>query len=303
MQQSVHLAAGAHVGAYLLDDALLCTGELEGQPVVVEGVEDVADVGEDVAAVLPALVAGVAQDVKLHVEQLLELQSEACVAGFVGRLRVVDVAQGGVSRDESQGVDDVGREGLGQGLGDAVEGCAHDALDGARGDAGLFHLLGGHVVGLHAHGGELHLVGLVDLGVGKLVASVVDGGFAEDDVGGVDFVADVVFCGDEPDDVGDARAVGDVGDDALLAWAHLVLLVGEDAGAYLHVRHVVGELGDGVDVGSVDVFIGIVLQQVTEGFDAQFFAEELASAGSYAWDVFHVLFEYAHFVEMRVESL
>ena len=59
LQQAVHLAAAAHVVAYLADDALLGLGQREGQVVVVERVEHVAHAAEDVAPELAPLVARV----------------------------------------------------------------------------------------------------------------------------------------------------------------------------------------------------------------------------------------------------
>ena len=47
LEQTVHLAAAAHVGAYLFDDPFLCAGEGEGEVVAVEVVEVVAYHAED----------------------------------------------------------------------------------------------------------------------------------------------------------------------------------------------------------------------------------------------------------------
>ena len=68
LQQTVHLSTGAHVGPYLMHHPLLGSRELEGQVVVVEGVEDVAHFREHIATILTSLVAGIAKDVQLHIE-------------------------------------------------------------------------------------------------------------------------------------------------------------------------------------------------------------------------------------------
>ena len=57
LQQTVHLLAAAHVGSYLVHHPFLGARQFEGQVVVIEAVEDVADAIEYVAAVFAALVA------------------------------------------------------------------------------------------------------------------------------------------------------------------------------------------------------------------------------------------------------
>ena len=77
-----------------MHDTFLCTSEFEGQVLVIERVKDVANCREDVATILATLVAGIAQDVELHIEQFLELQTDTCTLHLVGRLWVMDPAQG-----------------------------------------------------------------------------------------------------------------------------------------------------------------------------------------------------------------
>ena len=94
LQESVHLPSRAHVGPDFVHDTFLCTSEFEGQILVIERVKDIANCREDVATILATLVAGIAQNVELHIEQFLELQSDTCALHLVGRLWVMDPAQG-----------------------------------------------------------------------------------------------------------------------------------------------------------------------------------------------------------------
>ena len=59
LQQTVHLPAGAHVLTNLVHHALLGACQREGQVLMIERVEDVADAVEHIATVLAALVAGI----------------------------------------------------------------------------------------------------------------------------------------------------------------------------------------------------------------------------------------------------
>lgn len=113
LQQAVHLSSGSHVGANLVHDALLCSGELEVEVVGVEPVELLSDVLEDITAVFAPVVAGVAEDVELDIEELLKLQTHLGTAHVVGGLGVVDEADGVVAADEVQALgDEVGRVSL-----------------------------------------------------------------------------------------------------------------------------------------------------------------------------------------------
>ena len=58
---------------------------------------------------------------------------------------------------------------------------------------------------------------------------------------------------------------------------------------YLHERHVARQFADAVQPTAVHVAVGVVLQQVTDGFDAEFFAEHLLPVGTYPWQVLDVL--------------
>ena len=93
----------------------------------------------------------------------------------------MDESEGGVSGDEVQATHDEVGEGFGKGRQQAHQGLGQ-LLDGARAETILLHLLGGVVIRLHPHLGNLEVAGIVHLGMGELVATAIDGRFAEDDV-------------------------------------------------------------------------------------------------------------------------
>ena len=100
LQQAVHLPATLHVAVNLAHHAFLGVGEGEGQVVVVEVVEMPAHAVEHISAVFAALVAGIAQDVELHVEQFLKLQPHLRMVEFGSILGVMDEAHGLIAGDE-----------------------------------------------------------------------------------------------------------------------------------------------------------------------------------------------------------
>ena len=72
-------------------------------------------------------------------------------------------------------------------------------LYGARCKPHLFHLLGGAIVGLHAHVGELQRLCVVDIGVSKLETSAIKRWLAENNVFGIGLVSLVdVLCAAKP---------------------------------------------------------------------------------------------------------
>ena len=102
LQQAVHLSSATHVGADLVHHTLLCSRERKRQVVAIETVEDVPHTVEHVAPVFAAIVAGVAQNVELHVEELFKLQSQTGTLHLIGILGIVNPAEclGGGRRDE-----------------------------------------------------------------------------------------------------------------------------------------------------------------------------------------------------------
>ena len=74
LQQSVHLLSGAHVGANLLYDALLCPCQLKWHLLRVESVEILSYSRKSESGELCVASARVTLNVELNVEQLLKFQ-------------------------------------------------------------------------------------------------------------------------------------------------------------------------------------------------------------------------------------
>ncbi len=92
----------------------------------------------------------------------------------------------------------------------------------------------------------------------------------------------------KPYEVNDVLTVGEMADDALLpAFAHL--LVAQDMAFDLYLRHVAAQLADGIHLRSVNVFIRIILQQVTPRLDVELTFEYLAAARSHAGQIHDIL--------------
>ena len=101
-----------------------------------------------------------------------------------------------------------------------------------------------------------------------------------------------VFATIKPSKVADACAIGEVGYHTLLARAHCESLETKDMSDNLNKRHVAGEFVDSVDLGTVDVFVWIILKQVAIAFDAKLIAQHLFTVRAYARQVLYVLIEY-----------
>ena len=96
------------------DDAFLGVGEGEGQVMAVETVEDGTYVLEHIAAVFASLVAGIPEDVELHVKKFLKLQPHFGLVEFGGAVGVVDHPEGVVAGNEMERPRDVGGQCLSQ---------------------------------------------------------------------------------------------------------------------------------------------------------------------------------------------
>ena len=93
-----------------------------------------------------------------------------------------------------------------------------------------------------------------------------------------------------------------MGHHTLLPTVHLEGFEAQDVALHLHKRHVTRQFADAVQPTAVHVAVGIVLQQVTDGVDAEFFAEHLPSVRSYAWQVLDVLTQTIHYYDLRIAS-
>ena len=157
-------------------------------------------------------------------------------------------------------------------------------------ETAFLHLLSGGVVGLHTHAGELQRVGTVDIGMGDVDAVVEDCRFTEDHILYTDLIGLLgILAALEPDQIHDARAVREMGDHTLLTRPHLEGLEAEDMSYDLNEGHVARQFVDGVDLGTVDILIGIITQQVAIGTDTELIAQNLLPVRSHSWQVLYVL--------------
>ena len=92
---------------------LLRIGQRKGQVVGIEAIEAVANLSEDIAPILAAVVGSIAEDIELDVEEFLKLQSEACPLGVLHGLGIVDLSQGLIAGDKVQRSRDIGWQRLG----------------------------------------------------------------------------------------------------------------------------------------------------------------------------------------------
>ena len=147
---------------------------------------------------------------------------------------------------------------------------------------------------MHAHGGELQLIGGVDVRVRDVDAAVKDIRSSEDDILRPNLITLFgIFPPVEPGEVHHLpAAVGKMSDHPFLAGTHLERLETEDMSLHLYERHVACEFPDVIETAAVHMLIGIILQQVTKSLDAQLVVEHLLPVRTYAWQVLYVLLQY-----------
>ena len=207
----------------------------------------------------------------------------------------MQVAQGLIATHQMEWGSDEIRDGLWQRVFQDTDQCLREFLDSTGVHARLLHLLRRVVIGLHAHGGELHLLSQVDIRMLHLDAIVEDAWSPEHQVFRAYLVCLFgILASIEPYQVHDACAIREMGHHAFLARSHLKGLETEDASYDLHERHVASEFVNGIDLRAVHIFIWIILEQVAIGLDAQLLAEHLLAVGTYPRQIHDILIEYIH---------
>ena len=293
LEQAVHLTARPHVVTNLVHHSLLSSRQLEMQIVMVKGVEDRAYLGEDIALVFITLLSGIAQDVELHIEEFLKLQTFLRPLHIAQRQGIVNLTQRLLTTYQMQTRKLGWQQGLGNGtrrnLGDQRLG---HLLQGTGVQSPVLHLLRRDIVRLHAHGAELHIGSLLNVGIDKLIPAVVGCRLTEDDILYARLVLVVdPTAGIEPYDIHDITAIGEMGYDALLpAFAKLLKTLYPPTD--LHQRHIACQLTDGVDLRPVHIFIRIILQQVTPRSDVELTCQYILALWSHAREIHDVLREY-----------
>ena len=103
-------------------------------------------------------------------------------------------------------------------------------------------------------------------------------------------------CAGRPGSLGyekeDAGRVGEVGHQPFVAGTIVEEVETQYLTLQLHEGHVGVQFAHRVDAAPVHILIGVVLQQVAEGLDAEFGLKYLLARGSYPRCVHHVLFQY-----------
>ena len=290
LQQTVHLATRTHIVAYLVHHTFLCTGEFELEIVGIEVVELLPYFVQYVATILATMVAGVAQNVELNVEQLFKLESFARLLHVHSVARIVNATHGLIARHKMQTLHDKGRQCFGQWRGYLLKHRLDQTFYVARRHARLLHPLGGDIVGLHAHLRELQIFSKVDVGMCYLIASAEYRRSSEDYILHTHLIILVyVLRTREPYEIHHAVVVGEVCHDTLLARSHLKLLKRQDVSLYLHEGHVARQLADGIYATAVDIFVRIILQQATPGAHLEFLLQQLLALRPYTGQIHYVL--------------
>ena len=218
----------------------------------------------------------------MYKKQFLELQTQSGTLQVLGVLWIVYRAQGEVTTYQMQGLVDK----IGDGFGlwrKFLDERLGESFDGTRVQSALLHLLGGVVIGLKSHRCEINLRSIIQVGMGEVDAVVKHSGFAKHQILGTYLIILFgVFATIKPGKVTDAGAICKVCHYALLTRAHRKGLETQDMSYHLYKRHVARKLVDGVHLRAVDVFVGVVLQQVAVTLNAKLVAQHLLTVRSHA---------------------
>ena len=283
LHQTVHLAAGVHVGHYLADHALLRAGGLEGYLFFVERVEQPPNLRHPVAGLPGVARRAGAQYVDVDIEQLFELEAQPRLFELAVVGREVDDAQGVGPAHQPAARADVLRKRLGDAAAHLNEQGGHHLLNRLRVQIALLHPLGGVVERLQRTDGR-HLPAhhRLHFGMRHGDAVVELGGLAKEEIVGVgpDGAAHILHPL-EPHQLHHARAIGHRGCQTGLApRAHHIER--REARAELDVGHVGPQVGYAVDAAAVHIFVGIIRQQVLARLQMQLGTQQLGPLGTNA---------------------
>ena len=126
----------------------------------------------------------------------------------------------------------------------------------------------------------------------ELITTAIDARLAEHDVLHTHLVLLVyVLRAVEPHKVYHPMSVAEMANDALLARSLTELLKRQNLSFQLHERHIGLQLVDAIDAAAVNVFIGVILQQLTPRRDAELLLQNLGAPRSHAGQVLDILVE------------
>ncbi len=285
LEQPVHGVLGGEVVEDLPGDLLLALGEGEGQAVV-EGREEAVRLrcarhGRELAVGVPAAGQGDLED-----EGLVPLQAGARIGHIGPGVRAVDLEEGLGEGDQAAALAQGGRQRV-----EGLLGAGQDRLDGLADLPGL-QLGGGRVEGDQGPGPGLdrllavatqQLIG----GVGQLETAVEDGDLACEHRARArkQLLVRLVHAVAEEHQLEPAAAVRD-GDLQPLALAARGLGGGEgvqagvgDLGDHRDVL-VHGEVGEVRELAALLVSAGVVVQEVTDGVQAEVLGHHLRGGGA-----------------------
>ena len=176
------MLAAAHVVVHFLDYALLRSSKWKLEEILIEIIEIVAHVGKHMPWHLCIAALDVLEDIHLQEEQLLKLQSPLSLLQQWYTLWLMYVDKRLAQRHELVFVDYAFRQGLFYVLHRrGFEQLAHNFLHSACGKRAIVHLLGEVI---HTYKASVHYLGFkeIDLGVGHVVMTLIDGGFAKENI-------------------------------------------------------------------------------------------------------------------------
>ena len=98
-----------------------------------------------------------------------------------------------------------------------------------------------------------------------------------------------IFPSLKPHEVHDTCAIAEMGYHTLFARSHLKRFETENLAHDLNEGHVACQFVDGINLRTVNIFVGVVVKQVTISEDPEFFTQNLLATWSYAWQILYVL--------------
>ena len=149
---------------------------------------------------------------------------------------------------------------------------------------------------MHTHCREFQFVGSINIGMGDVNASVKDVRSPEDNVFRTYFIALLgIFPTIEPCQVHHLPCtIGEMSHHPFFAGTHLEGLETEDMALHLYEGHVAVQFANVVEPASVNMFVGVILQQIAERLNAQFLAEHLFAIGADPRQILDVLLQYVN---------
>ena len=131
--------------------------------------------------------------------------------------------------------------------------------------------------------------------MGEVDAVVEDGGFAKDQIFRTNLIILFgILSAIKPSEIADACTISKMGHHTFLTRSHGERLKTKDTARHLNKGHLARQFVDGVYLRTIYIFIRIILEQITIGFNAEFVTQHLLTIGSHSWQELDVLLQYVH---------